>query len=663
VIIHKGMTKMQTKKALLISPAFPDDSFWSYKHVIRYVGRKAAFPPLGVLSFAAMMPEDWEFELLDMNIRHWSTGTLRRKIQQADVIFAGAMNIQRDSLVDLLEGPARGTDTPWVLGGPMASTYRDTVLQPTTESDQILHDGLDLLVWGEAQPWIGALIEWLEENPKHTTGTPHLLIPERVLQEPEGSRKYLLDKEIFKPLDNLPAPRWDLINVLDYRAMMIQTTAGCRFRCNFCDIVQFNGGFARAKDKAGVMQELQSIYDSGFRGSVFTVDDNFVSEPEAMETILEGMIEFQRANDYPFNFFTQASVDLGKESLDYLVPLMRQAGFTAVFLGIENPDPAALKAMNKIQNVKTSPEETVRKLQVQGIEVFAGFIFGTDGDTLKTADLIVDFVTKNGIFSSMTGKLTPMPHTPLYVDLKEQGRLIGGVDARNNIDETAQFHPMMGTEHLHQGFTHILATLFDRKALYGRARDVLDRVELHIFRGRILTRGEYTAVLHSIVKQGLRKLDGEYFRFLREALKRDREGLAEIRGEATRFTDMWNTLRKSSAHDRLRLEEQDVEGFGQMLPYAHDALVRYGADKGLSEVGDIVQGFKESLGKGDIAVEQGRLVYERAMVFCEARMGHFKFPGVYLARAFELCIIGKHYKTCADNVINRADSDSMMSPV
>ena len=246
--------------------------------------------------------------------------------------------------------------------------------------------------------------------------------------------------------------------------------------------------------------------------------------------------------------------------------------------------------------------------------------------------------------------------------MKEQGRLVGGVDARNNIDETAQFQPLMGAEQLHEGFTHILTTLFDRKALYGRARDVLDRVDLHIFRGRVLTRGEYMAVGHSVVRQGLKRLDRDYFRFLKEALKRDRLSLQEIRGEATRFTDMWNSVRQS-ARDRLELEEQDVKRFTQMLQYAQDALVRYGADKGLTEVRDFVQGFRESLGKGDIALEQGRLVYERAMVYCEARTQHFKFPGVYLTRAFELCIIGNHYRICADNVLRRADSDNTMSPV
>ena len=188
-----------------------------------------------------------------------------------------------------------------------------------------------------------------------------------------------------------------MIDVGDYRALMLQTTAGCRFRCNFCDIIQFNGGFPRAKAGADVTRELQAIHDTGFRGGVFTVDDNFVSEPKAMEEILNAMTEFQRQHDYPFEFFTQASIDLGKESLAYLVPLMQQAGFATVFLGIENPDPAALRQMNKIQNIKTAPKDTIGLLQKHGIEVQAGFIFGADTDTRQTADGIVDFVEKNGV--------------------------------------------------------------------------------------------------------------------------------------------------------------------------------------------------------------------------------------------------------------------------
>ena len=249
---------MARKKGLLIAPEFPPDSFWSYKHVIRqYARRKVSFPPLGLITFAAMMPRDeWDFELIDLNAGNPGAGKLRRKIQNADAVFAGAMNIQGDSLAALLNRPARGTDTPWVLGGPLASTYRDAILHPQTAKDRILHDGLDFLVWGEAMPWISQLGAALDARPRHSAATPQLLIPERVLDEPDGSHKYLRDETIFKPLDDIPVPRWDLLDVNNYRSMMLQTTAGCRFRCKFCDIVQFNGGFARAKDQSAVTREL-----------------------------------------------------------------------------------------------------------------------------------------------------------------------------------------------------------------------------------------------------------------------------------------------------------------------------------------------------------------------------------------------------------------------
>ncbi len=659
---------MEQKKGLLIAPAFPADSFWSYKYIMKYIKQKAAFPPLGLVSFAAQMPQDeWEFELVDLNIQTPSSRDLRRKIQQADAVFASAMNIQRDSLVELLDGPARGTTTPWVLGGPMASTYRDTVLEPQTETDRILHDGLDHLVWGEAEPWIEELNRALHEQPEHSDATPRLFIPERVLDEPSGSRKYLQDKTIFKPLENIPAPRWDLLDVNNYRSMMIQTTAGCRFRCNFCDIVQFNGGFARAKDKATVIQELQAIYDTGFRGGLFTVDDNFVSEPADMEYILEGMIEFQRKHNYPFQLFTQASIDLGKEGLAYLIPLMRQAGFTAVFLGVENPDPEALKEMNKIQNVKTKPQDTVSMLQRQGIEVYAGFIFGTDVDTRQTADLIVDFVKGNSIFSSMTGKLTPMPHTPLYIELKEQGRLIEGGDARNNVDETLQYHPIMGPEQLQEGFSHILSSLFNRQALYERALSMLEQVDLHIFRGRRpLGHRESFAGVRSFITQGLRGrngyLDSEYFKFIKNAFQQDRKLLRENRSEVRSLAQFWEHI-AFSAREHIELDAHSVKQFTHMLDYAHEALVRYGVDKGLTDVSDFVHHARESIGKGDMALEQAQSVYDQAMGYLEAKSKMLRFPGFSLVRAFELAILGSHYQIVVDNVLASGDAESLYMPI
>lgn len=649
---------MERKKGLLISPEFPPDSFWSYRYIMKYVGRKTPFPPLGLLTFAAMMPDTWDFEMLDLNAEVPDDAEIRRRIEAADAVFTGAMNIQRPSLIRLLAGPARGTDTPWVLGGPMASTYRDTVLEPNSADDRVLHDGLDYLVWGEAGQWIDEIDRTLRENPVHRAAKPHLFIPERVLAEPSGSRRYLRDTEIFKPIEGTPVPRWDLVDISNYRSMMIQTTAGCRFRCNFCDIVQFNGGFARAKGKTGVKRELQAIYDTGFRGGVFTVDDNFVSEPGAMEDILEGMIEFQREKDYPFSFFTQASLDLGKESLGYLVPMMRRAGFTSVFLGIENPDPAALKAMNKMQNIKTLPQETVGTLQAHGIEVFAGFIFGTDTDTRKTADLIVDFVRDNGILSAMTGKLTPMPHTPLYMTLKEEGRLLANGDASNNVDDSLQYKPIMSIDHLQDGFKHILTSLFNRSEIYDRALNVLQRIDVHIFRNRRVDGAERKAALHSVLKLGLVGrggwLDPDFFKLIRLAHRRDKEHLRAGQRQVAEFEAVWKALAKGEGE--VDLDSKAVEMLKTMTERVHEAQVRFAVDRQLDEIGDFVERLRQAADQGRIAVSDAERFRLACADYLATRQQMFGFPGFHLVKAFELAIMGWHYRQVVDNIL-RSDRE------
>ena len=648
---------MHMKKGLLIASEFPADSFWSFKYVMKYIRRKAPFPPVGLLTFAALMPQDeWEFELVDLNVERLSSQKLRKKIQDSDAVFTGAMNVQRDSLVDLLKGPAHGTDTPWVLGGPLASTYRDSIMNPRNEMDEVLHRGFDYLVWGEASPWIADLNRRLEEAPKHSDESPFLFIPEQVLNAPEASRKYLQDRSIFEPFDGLASPRWDLIDVGDYRALMLQTTAGCRFRCNFCDIIQFNGGFPRAKGGTDVTRELQAIYDTGFRGGVFTVDDNFVSEPKAMEEILNAMTEFQRQHDYPFEFFTQASIDLGKESLAYLVPLMQQAGFATVFLGIENPDPAALRQMNKIQNIKTAPKDTIGLLQKHGIEVQAGFIFGADTDTPQTADNIVDFVEKNGVFSAMTGTLTPLPHTPLYVELKEQGRLLEAELACNNVDDTVQFKPVMGLDNMQNGFLHILESLFSPQAMYGRAERLIGRLDTHIFTNSHLDVDQVAAALRSFARQSLSGVwtqeQRSYLHLLKRAVQLDRQFLRDIRTEARNLGSYWDKV-GVAAKSYIELDGQDAKRFAEMLSYAQDALVRYRPDMGLTEVQDFVQRVREAVAQGVLPRAEAQSVYEAAREYLQTKRALFQFPGSHLVKALELSIIGIHYGTVVDHVLTK----------
>ena len=254
-------------KGLLLYPEFPASSFWSYRHIMPMVGAKAAFPPLGLLTFAALMPKSWSFELLDLNVNQPSDEELRERIASVDAVFVGAMSVQKRSLVAVLDGPARGLETPWVLGGPYPSSYRDHLLNPRTASDAVLHRGLDVLVWGEGGQWVDSIDRILQgERRRHSDERPLLLIPAAIAAQEPGSRKALNDRSIFKPLDDVPPPRWDLIDMRDYRSMMMQTTVGCRFRCDFCDIIQFNGGFTRPKTLASVRGELETLYALGYRG-------------------------------------------------------------------------------------------------------------------------------------------------------------------------------------------------------------------------------------------------------------------------------------------------------------------------------------------------------------------------------------------------------------
>src|SRR5690349_23457389 len=227
----------RARKGLLLYPEFPDSSFWSYRHIMPMVGAKAAFPPLGLLTFAALMPPEWSFELLDLNVDHPPNDILRARIADADAVFVSAMSVQKPSLVAVIAEASQGLSTPWVLGGPYPSSYRDHILDPRTSSDAILHRGLDVLVWGEGGQWVEAIDRLLrDERPRHSDDRPALLIPAAIAAQEPGSRKALNDRTIFKPLGDVPPPRWDLIDIGDYLAMMLQTTVGCRFRCDFCDI-------------------------------------------------------------------------------------------------------------------------------------------------------------------------------------------------------------------------------------------------------------------------------------------------------------------------------------------------------------------------------------------------------------------------------------------
>jgi radical SAM superfamily enzyme YgiQ (UPF0313 family) len=641
-------------RGLLVYPEFPASSFWSYRHIMPMVGAKAAFPPLGLLTFAALMPEDWSFDLVDLNVEQPSDEELRARIADADAVFVSAMSIQKRSLVDLLSGPARGLDTTWVLGGPYPSSYRNQILEPTTPSDEILRRGLDLLVWGEAGQWVTTIDRLLRgERARHSDACPLLLIPAAIAAQEPGSRKALNDRTIFKELVDTPLPRWDLIDIRDYRSMMMQTTVGCRFRCDFCDIIQFNGGFTRPKTLQSVRDELAALFALGYRGGIFTVDDNFVGNPDAIESILHVMIDFQREHDYPFSFYTQASLDLGSPKLAHLLPLMKAAGFSEVFLGIENPDPAALKGMNKKQNLKVDIAETVAKIQKAGIEVMAGFIFGSDEDTIATADAIASFATRVAIPTAMTGMLTPIPHTPLAERLRAEGRLREAEYSGNNTDDEVQFVPRrMTADEMRWGYQRILERLFSPVAMYRRSGALLGRLEPHIFQGRNTRVGDVRAALRSLWRQGVARASRrEYLRLLWSGLRRD---LSQRREAERAAADLDRRLKSLPAAGQMPLDDAEVARLTALVERARDAAVRTEVGRRLEDITTWAVDLTQRIGARTPTADDLRSLYRWSREFFLTQRRLHRFPGLHLVKAFNLAIKGLHYEIVMNGIVREA---------
>ena len=646
---------------LLLYPEFPASSFWSYRHVMRMVGAKAPFPPLGLITFAALMPRHWSFDLLDLNVERPPDDELRARIANADAVFVSAMSVQKRSLVELLSGPARGLETPWVLGGPYPSSYRDHILHPTTQSDQILHTGLDGLVWGEGGRWVHAIDDLLRgERRRHSDDAPVLLIPEAIAAQEPGSRKALNDRTIFRDLETTPLPRWDLIDVADYRSMMMQTTVGCRFRCDFCDIIQFNGGFTRPKTLASVRDELGALHDLGYRGGIFTVDDNFVGNPGAIESILHVMIDFQREHDYPFSFYTQASLDLGSPKLSHLLPLMKQAGFSEVFLGIENPDPAALKGMNKTQNTKVDIAATVRQIQSAGIEVMAGFIFGSDEDTIDTGGAIASFATQVAIPTAMTGKLTPIPHTPLRERLRAEGRLREAEFSGNNTDDAVQFVPRrMSIAEMQRGYYQILERLFSPGAMFARSRALLERLEPHIFHGSNVRAADLRAALRSLWLQGVVRASRlDYFRLLWKGRQRD---VARLRAARRALADLDRQMRSLSTAGQAWLAARELSDLSALVDRAREAMVRAEPARRLDDISAWARSVQTRIGQGTASVDELQSIYRWSREYFIRQRRLHRFPGAYLVKAFNLAIKGLHYETVMHGLAREGLSGERLS--
>ena len=417
-------------KILFIYPEFPD-TFWSFKYALRFIHKKASSPPLGLLTVAAMLPPEWEKHLVDLNV----TKLTDKDIEWADYVFISAMAVQRESAHQVISR-CKGVDVKIVAGGPLF----------TQEYEEF--GDVDHFVLNEAEVTL-----------------PHFL---QDLEQGHASRIYSTSE--FPDIKTTPVPQWELIDLKKYASMSIQFSRGCPFNCDFCNVTALLGHRPRIKSAEQIISELDALYDRGWRGGVFFVDDNFIGNKKSLKNeLLPALIEWQKTKK-GITFNTEASINLADDKP--LMNLMAAAGFDQVFIGIETPDEGSLAECNKSQNKNRNLVEDVRILQRAGLQVQGGFIVGFDNDTPSIFQRQIDFIQKSGIVTAMVGLLQAPLGTRLYERLKQEGRLSGPLTG-DNVDGTTNIIPIMNLDTLREGYKDILANIYSPEHYYKRLKTFL----------------------------------------------------------------------------------------------------------------------------------------------------------------------------------------------
>ena len=359
-------------KALLVYPKYPE-TFWSFGHALKFIGKKSALPPLGLLTVAALLPDDWQKRLIDMNVENLNDEDL----EWADYIFISAMLVQQESMIELIK-LCKVFNKKIVAGGPLFTAgYQD-------------FEEIDYYVLNEAEITLPSFLVDLKRD-----------CPKRVYRSEEKA-----------DIKKTPIPLWNLIDIKKYASMNIQYSRGCPFNCEFCDIALLFGRIQRTKNKNQLLAELDSLHARGWHGGVFFVDDNFIGNKEKLKKeILPALIKWREEKKYPFTFSTEASVNLADD--EELMDLMTEAGFGTVFLGIETPNEDSLTECGKFHNKNRDLVSCVKKIQRKGMEVQGGFIVGFDNDKPSIFERQIQFIQKSGIVTAMVGILEALRHKTL----------------------------------------------------------------------------------------------------------------------------------------------------------------------------------------------------------------------------------------------------------
>lgn len=445
---------------LLLYPEFPD-TFWSFKHALKFVRKKASLPPLGLLTVSSMVPEEWNRKLVDLNVK-----TLRQKdIEWADIAFVSAMGVQRDSARQVIE-KCKKSGLTVVAGGPLFTS------EPEHFPD------VDHLVLNEAEITLPLFLE------DFAAGIP--------------KKEYR--SSAFPDIKTSPIPQWELLDMKKYASMAIQFSRGCPYRCDFCNVTTLFGHKIRIKTSEQIIGELEEMYRKGWRESIFFVDDNFIAHKSYLKKdLLPKLIQWQEKKKTTTKFYTECSINIADDH--ELMSLMVKAGFNQVFIGIETPNHSALEACGKQHNTSRDMLENIKRIQRAGLEVQGGFIVGFDTDTPSIFQQQIEFIQNSGIVTAMVGLLQALPGTRLYERMKTEGRLLNTSNG-DNADNTTNIVPTMDIETLRNGYKEMMDYLYSPKNYYRRIKTLLDEYQPPKFRSRFRP-GQFLAFLRSMVVLGI----------------------------------------------------------------------------------------------------------------------------------------------------------------
>lgn len=446
---------------LLVYPEIPA-TFWSFRHLAKFVRPKAVYPPLGLLTVAAMLPKEWNKRLVDMNVSQLTDEDLH----WADYVFISAMAVQRDSAY-AVTARCRQAGVKIVCGGPLfAAEYENF-----TDVDHfVLHEA-------------------------EITFPPFLAD----LAKGEAKRVYTANKD-FADLTETPTPLWELIDFSRYHSLSLQFSRGCPFNCEFCNVTALFGHRTRVKAVKQVIDELDTIYNHGWRGQIFFVDDNLMGNKKALKTgLLPALIEWRKGKA-GIEFSTQISINLADD--ERLMQLMKEATFNRVFIGIESPDDNSLAEVKKNHNCSRDLVENVKTIHRNGMQVQAGFIVGFDNDTPSIFQRQIELIQNSGIVIAMVGILQAVPGTVLYQRMKKEGRLLEEIWRGDGIDATTNIQPRMNAQTLRDGYLAIVRTIYAPRNYYQRIKTLLR--DFHPPKlSAFVTWEEVRAFYFSIIHQGI----------------------------------------------------------------------------------------------------------------------------------------------------------------